>query len=197
MANRIPLIVDSSQSLIKELPAADNLSLGGSDIINVGNVTVNTDATVSGNAGFGTVSPATRVHIVGTTTIQEIIEKAEVSATAMDANANVDILTSAVVYYTANSTANCTLNIRGNSTVALNTVMSTNQSLSLAFVITNGATAYSIGDVHIDDANTAVKWSGGSAPTGSANSVDAYTFTVIKTGVAAEYTLLGSKTQFA
>lgn len=197
MANRIPLIVDSTQSLIKELPAADNLSLGGSDIINVGNVTVNTDATVSGNAGFGTTSPATRVHIVGTTTIQEIIEKAEVSATAMDANANVDILTSAVVYYTANSTANCTLNIRGNSTVALNTVMSTNQSLSLAFVVTNGATAYSIGDVHIDDANTAVKWSGGSAPTGSANSVDAYTFTVIKTGVAAEYTLLGSKTQFA
>jgi len=214
MANRIPLVVVSSEQLIKELPATDDLDLGNSSIQNANVVnattligttanltTVNSTTLIGTTANLTTTNTnsfiASAAVIAGTTTIQEILEKAEVSATAMDANANVDILTSAVVYYTANSTANCTLNIRGNSTVALNTVMSTNQSLSLAFVVTNNANAYSVNNVHIDGVNTVVKWSGGSAPTGSANSVDAYSFTVIKTGVAAEYTLLGSKTQFA
>jgi hypothetical protein len=47
MANRYPLVVDSSSSVIKELPSADSLELGGSDISNVGNINV----TVSANLG--------------------------------------------------------------------------------------------------------------------------------------------------
>lgn len=44
MANRYPLIVDSSSAVIKELPAADNLELGNCDIANVGNITINAKA---------------------------------------------------------------------------------------------------------------------------------------------------------
>lgn len=217
MANRIPLIVNSTEQLIKELPVGDDLDLANSSIVNLNNVTAGnvtttglsvggnvtfTNVTVTslnatGNAGFGVSVPNARVHIVGTTILEEILEKANVSASAMGANANVDILDCAVHFYTANSTANTTLNIRGNSAVSLNSVMTTNQALTIAFVVTNGASAFRVGNVQLDGANTTIKWSGGSAPTACSNSTEAYAFTVIKTGDAAQYTLLGSKTQFA
>lgn len=221
MANRIPLVVVSSELLIKELPAVDDLNLANSSIVNVNNVIGNSAITIStaaasngniiiaanntediritpdGNVGIGVSTPNARVHIVGTTILEEILEKSNVSATAMGANANVDILDCAIHFYTANSTANTTLNIRGNSTVSLNSVMSTNQSLTIAFVVTNGTSAFRVGNVQLDGANTTIKWSGGSAPTACSNSTEAYAFTIIKTGAAAQYTLLGSKTQFA
>lgn len=40
MANRIPLIVDSGDLRIKELPASDNLDVGNSEIVNSGNITM-------------------------------------------------------------------------------------------------------------------------------------------------------------
>lgn len=146
--------------------------------------------------GIGTTTPTSKLHIVGTTTLEEVLEKSNVTATAMGANVTLDVLDCAVVVFTANSTANSTVNIRGNSTVALNSVMSTNQSLTIVFAATNGATAYRVANLQIDGTTVTPKWSGGTAPTASANSIDAYTFTVIKTA-SATYTVLGSKTQFA
>lgn len=206
MPNRIPLIVVSNEQLIKELPVGDDLDAANSNIVNANNITAGNISTTNlttvniattGNVGFGVSVPNARVHIVGTTILEEILEKSSVSATAMGANANVDILDCAIHFYTANSTANTTLNIRGNSTVSLNSVMSTNQSLTIAFVVTNGNVAYRVGNVQLDGANTTIRWSGGSAPTACTNSTEAYAFTIIKTGDAAQYTLLGSKTQFA
>lgn len=136
------------------------------------------------------------LSVTGTTTIQQILEQANLSATGMSANITVDMLDNAITYLTANSTANSTINFRGNSTVTLNTMMSTNQTLTAAVLITNNATAYRIANVQVDGASITPKWSGGSAPTASANSVDTYSFTIVKTGSAA-FTVLGSKTQFA
>lgn len=224
MANRIPLVVVSTEQLIKELPAVDDLDLSNSSIrnvatANVGNInttnlvvttanatTINTTSLVVTTANVTTLN-ATTANITtanlssltvfgGTTYIEEIVEKANVTASAMGANVNFDVLDCAVQYYTANSTANSTLNIRGNSTVSLNTVMAANQSLTVVFSITNNSSAYRVANLQIDGTSVTPKWSGGSAPTASANSVDAYSFTVIKTGSAA-YTVLGSKTQFA
>ena len=214
MANRIPLVVVSTEQLIKELPAIDDLDLSNSSIrnvatANVGNInttnlivttanatTINTTSLVVTTANVTTANLSSLTVFGGTTSLEEVIEKANVTATAMGANVNFDVLDCAVQYYTANSTANSTLNIRGNSTVSLNTVMAANQSLTVVFSITNNSSAYRVANLQIDGTSVTPKWSGGSAPTASANSVDAYSFTVIKTGSAA-YTVLGSKTQFA
>jgi len=150
----------------------------------------------TGNVGIGTTAPNTRLHIAGTTTLQEVLEKVNVSATAMGANTFVNVLDGAITLLTSNSTANSTLNIRGNSSVALNSIISTNQSLTAVVMITNGATAYRIANLQIDGTAVTPKWSGGSAPTASANSIDAYSYTIVKTA-ANTYTVLGSKTQFA
>lgn len=201
MANRIPLVVVSSEQLIKELPSVDDLDLANSSIrnvatANVGNVNATSVVATTTNTSTLITSTATISTIIGPTAIEEVLEKSNVTASAMGANVNFDVLDCAVVYYTANSTANCTLNIRGNSTISLNTVMSTNQTITIAFSVTNNSSAFRVANLQIDGTTITPKWSGGSAPTASANSIDTYAFSIIKTGSAA-YTVLGSKTQFA
>ena len=138
----------------------------------------------------------TGLTIVGTTTLEEILEKVTISATAATGTINFDTLTQAVLYYTTNASGNWTLNIRGNSTTTLDTVMTTGQSLTLAFLVTNGTTPYYQTGFQIDGSSVTPKWQGGSAPTaGNASSVDIYTLTVVKTGNAA-FTVFEAQTQF-
>jgi hypothetical protein len=126
-----------------------------------------------------------------------MLEVATVSATAATGTINYDTTTQSVLYYTTNASGNFTVNFRGSSGTSLNTVMSTGESLSATFLVTNGSTAYYNSAVTIDGNSVTPKWQGGSAPTsGNASSVDSYTYVVVKTGSAA-FTVLASQTKFA
>lgn len=57
MANRFPLVVNTATSRIAELPSGDNLDLTGSDISNVGNITV--ASTITATTFNGTITNAT------------------------------------------------------------------------------------------------------------------------------------------
>lgn len=127
-----------------------------------------------------------------------ILEKATVSATSATSTINYDIMTNgSVTYYTSNSSGNWTLNIRGNGSNTLNSLMSTGQSLTIAFLVTNGSTAYYQSGFQIDGSSVSPKWQGGTAPSsGNASSIDIYTITVIKTADAT-FTALAAQTRFA
>jgi len=102
-----------------------------------------------------------------------------------------------IVYLTANQTADRTLNIVGDDTTTLDAYLPVGQSVTFAVLATQGATAYYFNDIQIDGGTVTPNWQGGTAPTeGNANSVDAYSFTVIKTA-ASTFTVLASQTQFA
>lgn len=139
----------------------------------------------------------------GLTNLAEVLtnvaEVVTVSAIAATGTINFDVTTQSVLYYTANAAANWTVNIRGNSTNTLNSLLSTGQSITIAFLVAQGTTAYYNSAVQVDGTVTGVTtvWQGGSAPTsGNASSLEVYTYTVIKTA-SATYTVLASKTQFA
>lgn len=124
-------------------------------------------------------------------------EKISVSATAATGTIAIDALTQSLVYYTANASGNFTLNIRGSSSVALNSLLAVGEAITVAFLNTNGGTAYYASGITIDGATPTVKWLGGTAPsTGNASSVDAITITVIKTA-SATFTVFASVTKFA
>jgi hypothetical protein len=126
-----------------------------------------------------------------------MLEVATVSATAATGTINFDNTTQSVLYYTSNASGNFTLNFRGSSGTTLDTVMSTGESLSATFLVTNGATAYYNSAVTVDGVSVTPKWQGGTAPTsGNASSIDSYTYVIIKTGSAA-FTVLASQTKFA
>lgn len=124
-------------------------------------------------------------------------ETVTISATAATGTVAYDALTQAVLYYTANASANFTLNFRGSSTVTLNSLLPTGQSLTVVFLNTNGTTAYYPDVFQIDGSAITPKWQGGAAPAaGNASSTDVYTFTIIKTAPGT-YVVLASQARFA
>ena len=94
-------------------------------------------------------------------------------------------------------TGNWTMNLRGNDVTTFSSIIEWNRSVTIAYMMLNGATARYQTAFKIDGTAQTVKWQGGTAPTaGNANSTDIYTFTVFK-APAGGYTVLGSLTKFA
>ena len=124
-------------------------------------------------------------------------EKVTVSATAATGTINFDTITQSVLYYTTDASGNWTLNVRGDGSNSLDSIMSTGEVLTLTFLATQGSTAYYQSAFQIDGSAVTPEWQGGSAPTaGNTSSIDVYVFSVIKTG-SATFKVLGSQTQFA
>ena len=162
------------------------------------NATAGTDYVAPGTA---TTFTATQTFS-GTSSAQAIVlsdaaEVTTVSATAATGTIAYDITTQAVLYYTSNASANWTVNFRGSSGTSLNTLMSTGQSMTVAFLVTQGATAYYNNVVQVDGATSGVttRWLGGAPTAGNASGIDSYRYLIIKTG-SATFTVLASNTQF-
>lgn len=130
--------------------------------------------------------------------VQQILENANVTATALTGTQNINILEKGVNYYTANCAANWTMNIRANSSTMLDAVLSTGQSVTVAYLATQlSSNTYYQSAFTIDGNSVTPKWQGGTAPSaGNASSIDVYSFTILKTA-ANTYTVLGSQTQYA
>jgi hypothetical protein len=126
-----------------------------------------------------------------------ISEPTTISATASTGTINYDVATQSIVYYTTNATANWTMNFRALSSATLNSLMSIGQTITVTFMATQGATAYYNSAVTIDGAAITPKWQSGITPNaGNANSVDTYTYAIIKTANAT-FTVLASQTRYA
>ena len=131
------------------------------------------------------------------TVLNDAAEVATISATAATGTINYDITTQSVLYYTSNASANWTVNFRASSGTSLNTLMSTGQSMTVAFLVTQGATAYYNNVVQVDGTTSGVttRWLGGAPTAGNASGIDSYRYLIIKTG-SATFTVLASNTQF-
>jgi hypothetical protein len=135
--------------------------------------------------------------VLGAGKIQQLAEKVTNSATAATGTVNYDVITQAVLNYTTDASGNWTLNIRGDGSNSLDSIMDTGESLTIAHIVSQGGTAYYNSAVQVDGSSVTPEWQGGAAPSaGNINSLDIYTYTVIKTG-AATFTVLASQTQFA
>jgi len=196
----------TSLTLGTALPVASGGS-GASTLTGVlkGNAT---SAFTAATAGTDYVAPGTATTFTALQTFagtsanadlktSNMLETATISATAATGTINYDVTTQSVLYFTTNASGNFTVNFRGSSGTSLNTIMTTGESLSVTFLVTNGATAYYNSAVQVDGSSVTPKWQGGTAPTsGNASSIDSYTYVIIKTGSAA-FTVLAAQTKFA
>jgi len=152
---------------------------------------VNVANTFTGTQTFSGTSSALAM------VLNDVAEVTTVSATAATGTINYDVTTQSVLYYTSNASANWTVNFRGSSGTSLDTLMSTGQSMTVAFLVTQGATAYYNSAVQVDGTATGVttRWLGGAPTAGNASGIDSYRYLIIKTG-SATFTVLASNTQF-
>ena len=175
---------------VEEISAGTGLTLSAGTLSTVNNVSLSGTNTWTGTQSF-TGSTSVLASVLTNTA-----EVATISATAATGTINYDVSTQSVLYYTSNASADWTPNFRMSSGTSLNTAMTTGQALTVAFLVTQGATAYKSTAVQVDGNAITPKWQGGTAPTsGNASSIDVYTYTIVKTGSAA-FTVFASQTQF-
>ena len=157
-----------------------------------------TSTTGSGSTVLSTsptlTSPTINTAIQNNPVIKSPEERCTVSATAATGTIAFDTQTQGVLFYTTNASANFTLNFTN-----VNANLAVGDAISAVFLNTNGATAYYPTAFQVDSVAVTPKWSGGTAPAaGNANSIDAYSFTIIKTAATPTYTVLaGGATKFA
>jgi hypothetical protein len=148
----------------------------------------------SSNVNGTLTNPSISTGTANATVLITPEERTTVSATAANTTVNFDADTQGVLYYTSNATANWTINLRGSGSTTLNSKLAVGDSLTCSFLVTNGSTAYYTTAVNVDGTTSGVttKWSGGTAPaSGNASSIDAYSFTVVKTA-SATYTVFAA-----
>ena len=149
------------------------------------------DMSDAGAATFNSTITTTGVDVNGPLQTEEIYEKVNI-ATATSGTITFVTNEYAVLYYTANQTANRTINFSN-----VNASLSIGQSLTCAVLLAQGSTAYYLNSFQVDGSSVTPKWQGGSAPSsGNASGIDSYSFTIIKTANAT-FTVLASQTQYA
>jgi len=165
----------------------------GTDVqaYNANTAVTNAAQTFTATQTFSGTSSATAI------VLNDAAEVATVSATAATGTINYDITTQSVLYYTSNASANWTVNFRASSGTSLDTLMTTGQSMTVAFLVTQGSTAYYNSAVQVDGTTSGVttRWLGGAPTAGNASGIDSYRYLIIKTG-SATFTVLASNTQF-
>ena len=158
-----------------------------------------TDETGTGSLVFGTSPTIATPAISGGTLVDSVIrgleEDVNVVASAATGTINFDIATASVWYYTSNATANHTLNFRYNSGTTLNSALAVGDAITVVWLNTNGTTAYYPNVIQIDGSAVTPKVPA-AITAGNASSIDAYSFTIIKTA-SATYTVLETQTKFA
>ena len=217
----VALDVTGDISSTASITAGTNITASGTLTVSNGGVIDNGLAiddvflvdSVNSRVGVNDTSPAVALAVTGDTAITGNLsaggtiggtmltpyEKWNVtaSAPAVGSDENVDLVTSSAWYYTSDTTGDFVVNFRGSASVALNDLLETGEAVTASLLITNGGTAYYLTAVKVDGASVTPEWQNGAAPTaGNTNSIDVYTFTVLKTGASA-FTVLGSNTRFA
>lgn len=151
---------------------------------------------------------ATSSAVVGTLDAQTVKRKSltsvqearTVSASAATGTINFDWLTQGVLHYTTDASADFTLNVRGNNSTTLASLLShtdvNRNSITIAFLANQGSTAYNLSGIQIDGNAQTIKWAGGVAATGTASGIDAYTVDITKTG-SSTWSVLAQKVSFA
>jgi hypothetical protein len=171
----------------------DGSSWGAITAGDIEGVTAGTGLSGGGTSGTVTLNIATSQSDL---IIKGFEEDVNVVASAATGTINFDVSTASVWYYTTNATANHTLNFRYSSGATLSSVLAVGDAITLVWLNTNGATPYYPNVIQIDGSTVTPKVPA-AISAGNASSIDAYTFTIIKTAATPTYTVLETQTKFA
>ena len=153
----------------------------------------NTAATA--RSALSAARSGTNTDITSLQPLAYAIENATVVGSGLSGTLTIDAITQSVLYYTANASANWTVNVRGNSGTTLNSLLSTGQAITVAVFATIGTTGFFNNSFQVDGVTVTPKWQNSAPVAGNTSSTDAYTYTIVKTG-SATYTVFASLTKF-
>lgn len=202
-ANNTVFVADSAQTNgVKWSATLSGLTLTSpviSSISNTGTITLPTSTdTLVGRATTDTLTNKTlTTPNINGAILDRTEENWNIVASAATGTINFDVLTASIWYYTSNASANHTVNIRGDGSTTLSSLLAVGDSITVVWANTNGTTAYWPSTFQVDGSSITPKWQGGTAPTGgNASAIDLYSYTIVKTAATPTYTVFASQTQF-
>ena len=143
---------------------------------------------VTSNSFASTVTTS-NVNLSGATSfLSTVFETANVT-TLMGANTTINVAQPLVVF-TANSSANSTVNFTGLAG------MPVGNTASFTIINPNSSTPKYISAYQIDGSATTVKWAGGASIGGTSANTDIYSFSIIKTSATPTYNVFASVQSF-
>jgi hypothetical protein len=124
-------------------------------------------------------------------------EPSTISATAATGTIAYNILTQSILYYTSNAAANWTINLRGDGSHTLDSLMATGDVVVVIHRVTQGGTAYYNNVVQVDGTTSGVttKWLGVAPTAGNINGIDSYRYEIFKTG-SATFTVFAAQSPY-
>lgn len=122
-------------------------------------------------------------------------ERMNVVPAAATANINIDVMSESIKYYTSNATSTWNVNIRASSLTTFDYLMSNGESMTVTLMTKQGAPSYNARAFTIDNFPITINWFNGNIPISTNNSIDIYSYTILKTS-ANSYTVLGNKTSY-
>lgn len=157
-----------------------------------GSVVVTTTFAVTTTSTFTGVSAfQSRAHLN-----KGAVENWTIAATATSGSYNFDVLTQMLLRHTSNAAGNFSLNVRGDGSTSLNSIMTTGESITIVFEAVQGATPYYLTALNIDSSAQTINWINDAAvAAGIASGTDRYTFTILKTD-SATFFVTGVRSSF-
>ena len=157
----------------------------GLTAINANNIVL---GTITGNLLANTVTTG-NINLNGTTNfLNSVIESSNIT-TVMSATVTINI-SSPIVVFTANSSANSTVNFSGLAGVPVG------NTASFVVIVPNSTSPKYISAYQVDGNSVTPKWQGGAPIGGTSANTDIYSFTVIKTAATPTYNVFASVASF-
>lgn len=147
-----------------------------------------TATTITGDKIASTITLSNVGTGGATSFLSTVLESANVT-TLMGANTTINI-SAPLVVFTANSSANSTVNFTGLAG------MPVGNTASFVIINPNSSTAKYISTYQVDGSATIVKWAGGVPIGGTAANTDIYSFSIIKTSATPTYNVFASVQSF-
>lgn len=123
-------------------------------------------------------------------------EKITIAASPATGTVNFDVTTQSLLWYTQNATGNWTINVRGNASNTLNSMLGIGETVTVSFWAAQGATAYRPTTIQVDGAApAAIKWQSAAPTAGNSSAIDIYTLSIVKTANAT-FTVMASQVPF-
>jgi hypothetical protein len=202
-ANVSGFVANASNANLANFATTANAVAGANVSGQVANALIAGTVYTNAQPNITSVGTLTSVNVSGNTTLnstislQQAIEKVTIYSTANTGVINYDLLSQAIIYNTANATANIGLNFRANSSVSANTLLSVGNSMVATYMMKTGSTAYTITNVSIDGTAQSIRWAGNTTPNTYPSSNTSFVFTIVKTAATPTYAVFGSSTRYA
>ena len=146
----------------------------------------------TGTRGNPTVE---NLEVDGIANLSQVVENVTTLGSPISTSTTINVSSGSIYYYTTAATGNWTIDIT--DVVDLNTTLATGQTITVVTLVTQGSTAYYNTAITVDGSAPTITWLSGAAPSaGTADSIDAYSYTVMKTCNTA-FTVLASVSAYA